>query len=138
MIVVLSENFLLWSTNISYKLFPNKSINITLYFPYVVIAWTFICKKKKNFRNSCNVSWWCEVLVNFSLKVQLWKFCWCLLKFGSIFFLFIGSIFSKINLTECSSTKFFNKFEIFTHDQILNRKILLTLRWHCDSYGIFL
>ncbi len=64
------------------------------------------------------MSWTGEVLINFSLKIELWEFSGGLLKFSSIFLLFVGPVLSEINLAEGASAQFFDELEVFAHNQV--------------------
>lgn len=85
---VLSENFLLRSTNKSSRLFPSKSISITLYLPYVVIAWTWFAENKY-FGDAGDGARAGQVLVDFGFEVQLGELCRCFFQLRSVFLLFV-------------------------------------------------
>ena len=44
-----------------------------------------------------------EILINFSLKIELWELSGGLFEFGSIFLLFVRAVLGEINLAKGTS-----------------------------------
>ena len=59
-----------------------------------------------------------EILINFSLKIELWELSGGLFEFGSIFLLFVGAVLGQVNLTKGTSAELFDEFEVFAHNQV--------------------